>query len=110
MACRSVRNGPAKTSRSGIVSPMAPQIRARLPIFLPSVASPMAAPRTRCVSESIAANVITHLDPVSLVSTTLNDRANTTTDIVSTTLNNRNIDQLRNPPHTHLLEIDKFPG
>ena len=45
--------GPIKTSKSGIVPPIAPNSNALFPIFFPSTASPQAAPNTICVSESI---------------------------------------------------------
>ena len=47
--------GPQTTSRSGIVAAMAPHSIALLPSFLPRTISPMAAPMTMCVSESIQA-------------------------------------------------------
>ena len=48
----SVNNG-ANESRSGIVPAMAPYSIALFPTFLPRTASPMAAPRTIWVRESI---------------------------------------------------------
>lgn len=53
IACKSDINGLASTSRSGIVPAIAPQSSALLPTFLPRAISPIPAPRTICVKESI---------------------------------------------------------
>ena len=52
------KNIPGKISKSGTVPKMAPQSIALLPIFLPKTASPVAAPKTICVNESIHTNVL----------------------------------------------------